>query len=98
MFVHHVFFWLKPDADRKIFVENLKALCKIDLVQQGRVGEKVASPREVVESGYDYSLLLMFGNKADHDQYQDNHPEHNVFIANCKEMWTRVQVYDAQDI
>lgn len=96
MFVHHVFFWLKPGSDRALFEAELKKLVTIDLVRESRLGVKVASPREVVESTYDYSLLAIFDNKADHDAYQV-HPEHDVFIHNCKEMWARVQVYDAQD-
>jgi hypothetical protein len=96
MFYHHVFFWLKPDADRAYFVSQLKQLTQIGLIQESRVGEKVPSEREVVDSTYDYSLFLAFANKADHDAYQVD-AEHNGFVENCKNLWTRVQVYDSQN-
>ncbi|MEM6343249.1 MAG: Dabb family protein [Bacteroidota bacterium] len=99
MFVHHVFFWLNPGHDdkRDYFVSQMQELCKIDLIRDSRIGVVSPSDREVVDSTFDYSLLVMFDNKADHDAYQV-HPDHDVFIANCKDLWARVQVYDAIDV
>lgn len=96
MFYHHVFFWLKPGADRSYFVSQLKQLTQIGLIQERRVGEKVPSDREVVDNTYDFSLFLVFASKADHDAYQAD-ADHHVFIDNCKDLWTRVQVYDSQN-
>ena len=97
MFIHHVFFWMKPGADHDYFEAQLKELVKIDLIRQSNVGKVVVSERAVVESTYDFSLLCFIDNKADHDAYQV-HPDLDVFIENCKELWARVQVYDAQDV
>ena len=96
MFIHHVFFWLKPDADRPAFEQGLRDLCQIDLIQSSHLGVAAPSPREVVDDSFDYSLLLQFRNKADQDIYQD-HPDHHVFVDTCSQYWNRVQVYDATD-
>ncbi|MEL7534768.1 MAG: Dabb family protein [Bacteroidota bacterium] len=99
MFVHHVFFWFNPGNDdkRDYFVAQLKELSTIDLVRESRIGVPAPSERDVVDSSFDYSLMMIFDNQADQDAYQV-HPDHDVFIANCKDLWARVQVYDAIDV
>jgi len=94
MFIHCVFFWLKPDADREYFHSELKKLGDISLVKEIHTGEKVPSHRDVVDSTYDYSLVLFFENKADQDAYQID-PDHDVFVNNCSNLWTQVKVYDS---
>ncbi len=97
MFVHHVFFWLNdPENEKKNahFEEELEALIKISNISKAYLGKPAHTPREVVDNTYQYSLLLMFDNKEQHDIYQD-HEAHHVFINNCKQYWTRVQIYDS---
>ena len=91
------FFWLKPDADRAYFLSELKKLGEIGLVKAIRTGEKVSSHRDVVDSTYDYSLILFFDNQADQDAYQVD-ADHHVFVNNCSNLWTRVQVYDSTEV
>lgn len=37
----------------------------------------------------------MFADKAAHDKYQD-HPRHLKFIAQNKDNWAKVRVYDSE--
>ena len=97
MFVHHVFFWMKEGADHDYFEAQLKVLVTIDLIRNSNVGKVAVSERDVVESSYHFSLLCFFDNKADHDAYQD-HPDHHVFVANCKDLWAKVRVFDSVDV
>ena len=96
MFVHHVFFWLKPGANKEALRAGLQELVQIDLIRQSHIGEAVPSPRDVVDDSFDFSLLCFFDSAADQDIYQD-HPDHHVFINNCSHLWERVVVYDAID-
>ena len=96
MFVHHVFFWLKEDADKAYFHQEVSKLGSISEVQSIHVGTAPPAERDVVDGSFDFSLLMTFANKADQDAYQV-HPDHHVFIDNCSSLWTRVQVYDAVD-
>ena len=97
MFVHHVFFWLTQEADRAFFQESVSKLGHISHVNSIHVGTAPPSEREVVDGSFDFSLLLTFTNKAEHDAYQV-HADHDVFIDACSSLWTRVQVYDAVDV
>jgi hypothetical protein len=49
----------------------------------------------VIDSSYDFSITLIFKNKADQDTYQI-HPQHFAFIDTCAQYWERVVVYDAE--
>lgn len=50
--------------------------------------------REVNDTKFDVSLLIVFRNKAAHDRYQ-THPRHLKFIEECKELWKDVRVFDS---
>jgi len=95
MFIHHVFFWLKEDADHAAFQAGLEALIKSPMVKEAYLGVAAKSDREVVEDSFDFSLLVFFENKENHDIYQTTDEVHQVFIDTCKDMWTKVQVFDA---
>lgn len=95
-FVHTVFFWLKEPNNNKAkqaLKAGLKELSKIDLIQAAYVGTPGDTHREVIDSSYSYGITFIFKNKADQDVYQD-HPEHHIFIQNCSQLWSKVQVYD----
>jgi hypothetical protein len=51
--------------------------------------------REVNDRAWDVALHVVFVNKAAHDKYQD-HPEHLKFIAENKELWESVRVFDSE--
>ncbi len=93
MFVHHVFFWMKPGVDSADFRKDLEALAEIASVKEGFFGVPVPSDRVVVDDSFHFSELLFFANKADHDAYQVD-PQHDAFVAKWKDSWDRVLVYD----
>lgn len=98
MLIHSVYFWLKPDltpAQRADFVRGVESLRAIKSVSQMYVGTPAPIPaRPVVDQSYSYGLTVVFTDVAAHDAYQID-PIHLAFVANCKALWTRVQIYDA---
>ena len=97
MLIHHVYFWLKPDAPAEA-AEMLLADCRhllttIPGVATLRAGRPAGTPREVVDNSYAVALAIAFADVGAHDVYQD-HPTHLQFIDRNKAHWARVQVYD----
>lgn len=95
---HHVYFWLKDEhknpAALASFENALSALFEIPLVKGGRWSVPAeVMPRPVIDQSWDYALAMQFENLADHDAYQVD-PQHQVFIASCKDLWAQVQVRD----
>ncbi|PSR54495.1 transcription-repair coupling factor [Adhaeribacter arboris] len=100
MFVHHVFFWLKPELNQEqqaAFEAGVKSLLGIQFVKIGDVGRPATTDRPVIERSYSYSLLLAFENLADHDAYQVD-PTHLKFVETCQQYWDRVQIYDSETV
>lgn len=97
MFVHTVFFWLKPatpDAERDALVADcLQLLGGIPGVRHIWAGVPAMTPREVVDNSYGVGLTVVLDDAAAHDVYQ-THALHLEFIARHKAHWQRVQVYD----
>lgn len=97
MFIHAVYFWLRPDlerADRDRFEAGLKSLRGIEGVEEGYIGSPAATDRPVIERGYTRSLVLVFRDEAAHDAYQ-THPVHDRFREACSKLWTTVRIYDS---
>ncbi|WP_266369130.1 Dabb family protein [Tellurirhabdus rosea] len=97
MFVHTVFFWLNNPAsadDRQALRAGLETLKTIDHADACYVGAPAETRRPVIDHSYDWSLTLIFKDKAAHDAYQE-HPTHLKFVDDCARYWERVQVYDA---
>jgi hypothetical protein len=95
-FIHHVYFWLKnplSNEDRSSLVEGLKKLSLVDTIKTFHIGVPAATSRDVIDSSYAVSWLLMFNNKEDQDSYQTD-PIHLKFIAECAHLWSKVVVYD----
>ena len=97
MFIHAVYFWLKPgtpeSAKQQLVADCHKYLSKIPGVKHLWAGRPAMTPREVVDNSYDVGLLVVLEDDAGHDVYQ-KHPLHAEFIANNKPNWQRVQIYD----
>jgi hypothetical protein len=95
--VHHVFFWLKrPDstADREDLIAGLRALSEIPVIRSLEIGLPASTEqREVVDSSFDLSELMVFDSVADQAIYQD-HSLHRDFVAKCGHLWRKVIVYD----
>jgi hypothetical protein len=95
--VHHVFFWLKNPgsaADRDALIAGVRGLGKVEVVRGLEVGVPASTEqRDVVDSSFHVSEMLVFDNVADQKTYQD-HPVHKDFIAKCEHLWVKVIVYD----
>ena len=97
MFIHAVYFWLRPDlkpAERKRFAAGLRSLRGIEGVQLGYIGVPATTDRPVIERGYSNSLVLIFPDQATHDAYQV-HPVHDRFRDECGGFWTTVRIFDS---
>jgi len=96
MLVHTVFFWLKPGVDRVAFRRQVETLAGIPGLTACHVGVPAATQaRPVIDASYDVALITVMPDLATHDAYQV-HALHLAFLANCREQWSRVQVYDAE--
>jgi hypothetical protein len=97
MIVHNVYFRLKdrsPAARAALVAACRKYLPDHDGVvffACGVVCDELA--REVNDRDWDVGLHLVFANKAAHDVYQTT-PAHEQFIAENKQNWDRVRVFD----
>ncbi len=97
MFVHHVFFWMSPDAtdsDRTQLKEGIHSLTTIDVIKQWHIGTPANTDRPVIERSYSFSWLAMF-DKPEQEAIYQSHPTHLKFIETCAHLWTKVIVYDA---
>ena len=97
MFIHAVYFWLRPDlktAERERFAAGLRSLRSIEGVKHGYIGVPAPTDRPVIERGYSSSLVLVFPDQATHDAYQV-HPVHDRFRDECGGFWTTVRIFDS---
>lgn len=97
MFVHAVYFWLRPDLtpdERARFEAGLRDLCGIEGVAAGYVGSPAPTDRPVIERGYSRALVLVFPDAAAEAAYQV-HPVHDRFRDTCAGCWTAVRIYDS---
>lgn len=97
MFIHAVYFWLRPDlssAEREQFAAGLRSLRNIGQVLYGYIGRPAPTDRPVIERGYSRALVLVFPDQTAHDAYQ-THPVHDRFREECGGFWTSVRIYDS---
>jgi hypothetical protein len=99
MHIHTVFFWLwktcSPEQVRQ-FENGLDLLTRDANVLERQIGKPAATIRAVIDSSYDYGVILKFSDLASHDAYQAG-PSHQVFLETCAHLWSRVQVYDIEN-
>lgn len=95
-FYHHVFFWLKDqnEATLKKFRKGLEFLGSIETINHLHIGRPAPTKRDVIDNSYDYSFLVTFNSKKEHDVYQE-HPDHKKFIEDYDHLWEKVLVYDS---
>jgi len=99
MFTHHVFFWLRnkiSDADREDLLAGLQTLAAIEPKISIHIGVKASTNRPVIDTSYDFSLLMIFNNLEEQESYQI-HPTHQEFVKNCQHLWEKVTIYDSVD-
>ncbi|HYH66613.1 MAG TPA: Dabb family protein [Urbifossiella sp.] len=96
---HMVYFKLKdgsPAGRQKMVDACDKYLSKHDGVVFYSAGPIAAEfKRDVNVTDWDVALHLVFADKAAHDRYQD-HPDHEKFIAENKDGWAAVRVFDSE--
>ena len=99
MLVHTVFFWLKPGLTGEQiadFHRGVESLGRIRSVEKVYIGRPAGVPdRPVVDKSFALGLTVICKSVAAHDEYQSD-PIHLKFIDDCKQYWSRVQVYDAE--
>ena len=97
-FTHVVYFWLKsPDdqTDRAKFEQSLKSfLDKSKFAKTNFIGTPPKAVRDVVDDSFTYALIVTFESPEAQEDYQ-NEEAHLNFIAECKDLWEKVIVYDA---
>jgi hypothetical protein len=97
MFVHTVYFWLKPgtsqEARTQLVNDCTNYLAKIPTVRHLWVGQPAMTPRPVVDNSYDVGLTVVLDDPAGHDVYQA-HPLHLEFVARNGGAFGRIQIYD----
>ena len=95
---HCVFFALKnnsPENCQALVDECNTYLNRPEGVVSMHVGIRDADlDREVNDTDFDVSLVIVFQSRAAHDVYQD-HPEHLKFIERNNQTWSSVRVFDA---
>jgi len=98
MFVHAVYFWLKPEltpAQRAEFqagVETLKGIASTEAVY---IGPPAETRRPVVDRTYTLALVVLLKDLAAHDAYQVD-PIHKAFVENFASYWDKVVIYDSE--
>jgi hypothetical protein len=98
MIGHMVYFTLKEStaAHRRKLVEACKKYLTghagTVYFAAGVLAEEFT--RDVNDRQWDVALHLVFEDKAAHDVYQE-HPRHDEFIAENKETWKSVRVFDS---
>jgi hypothetical protein len=98
MLVHNVYFSLKdpsPAARQRLLAACNKYLSKHPgtvFFAAGVLAE--ALKREVNDRDFDVGLHIIFADQAAHDRYQDD-PAHHQFIAENKDNWKKVRVFDS---
>ena len=96
-FIHHVYFWLKnaeSNTDFAELIDGLKKLSAVKTIQSFHIGKPAGTNREVIDTTYSISWMLLFNNKEDQDSYQVD-PIHLKFVDECSHLWKKVVVYDA---
>ncbi len=98
MLAHIVYFTLKENTEqaKQKLVDQCHRYLKehpgVLFFAAGTVGEEFQRP--VNDRDYDVSLHVYFEDKQAHDAYQSN-DDHLTFIAQNKENWEKVRVFDS---
>ncbi len=97
MFVHSVYFWLKPaltPAQRDQFWAGVRSLGTISSVKASYIGTPAATDRPIIDRSYSCALVVVFDDEVGHEAYQVD-ALHDCFRLECAALWERVLIYDA---
>ena len=100
MVVHSVYLWLHDNVteeDRREFRNGLKLLTTAQSVVHGYVGVPADIARDVIDSSYSFSLILIFEDLGAHNRFQDD-SKHHCFREMFRSYWKRVQIYDVVEV
>ncbi len=100
VFVHHVYFWLaNPDSreDHAALIAGLKQLSSAPTIKEFHIGQPASTNREVIDTSYALSWLVLFATPEDQDSYQTD-PIHLQFVKECSRLWDKVVVFDSIDV
>ena len=95
-----MYIWLKEPGNREAFdrlVAGLEKLSRVRTIQMSHIGRPADTDREVIDRSYSVSWLTLFASKADQDAYQSD-PIHLKFVEECSALWSKVVVYDSEDV
>jgi hypothetical protein len=98
MFIHCVYFWLKPGItaeEERRFLEGARSLTTMASVKHGWVGKPAGTDRAIIDRSYSYGLVIVCEDEAGHDAYQVD-PVHDAFRA-MHDLWTSVKIYDFEE-
>jgi hypothetical protein len=96
-FIHHVYFWLNDPGshdNHAALLAGLQALSEVPSIKQFHIGIPANTNRDVIETSYALSWLVVFDTAAEQDAYQVD-PIHLHFVESCKHLWKKVIVYDS---
>ena len=97
MLVHNVFFWLPKRLDGDQITEfrmGLESLKSIEHAHDVFIGTPAdVAERPVVDTSYDFALVVLFKDVAAHNAYQA-HPTHQAFLEAHIKKCRKVRVYD----
>ena len=96
MFVHNVYFWLRPDLtpeQLETYKNGLASLISIESVHSGYFGVPASTDRPIIDRTYSYALVVVFADQGAHDAYQV-HPVHDRFREQCSTFWSDIKIYD----
>lgn len=96
--LHSVFFSLKdnsPARTRKLLDDCFEYLRPIRGILFFAAGTRAPDcVRDVNDTTFDVSLVIMFQDRAEHNAYQAD-PRHLEFVERNKENWATVRVLDS---
>ncbi|WP_145171317.1 Dabb family protein [Rubripirellula lacrimiformis] len=94
---HHVFFTLKDRSEagvQHLISEAKKYLTDHDGVTDFDLGVRDKELDRPVNADFDVSLHMVFADRPAHDKYQVSE-RHQAFIAENKETWAGVTIFDS---
>jgi hypothetical protein len=95
LLAHNVYFALRdnsPATQDKLSKKYLTQHPGIIFFAVGSLAKDLCRP--VNDRDFDVSLHIIFQTKTDHDAYEA-HPRHEQFVAENKNTWKRVRVFDS---
>jgi len=100
-FAHTVYFWLKDpesSSDRQKFVVSLrKFMNNSKYAKTCFIGIPPSASRDVVDGSFTYSLIVTFESAEAQQKYQEEEA-HTIFIEESGDLWSKVIVYDSEEI